>query len=126
MGDKSTKRSLDVKRKIQTTDMELHRLNEVQWSYSKRMLKFDMASWVFGMSSFVSTITITNLRLLGTTLATWAPLLIVALAVPIALTALLARKFAVKIKQLEAIRRKLLAEYEKAMLTRVGEMIVAK
>ena len=126
MGDGLAKKSLEAKQKIRAADRELHRLIEVQWSCSKRMLKFDMASWVFGLSSFFSTITIANLHLLGTTLSTWVPLLIVSLAVPIALTALLVRKFAVKIKHLETVRRRLLTEYKKAMLTRVGEMIVTR
>jgi len=39
---------------------------------------------------------------------------------------MLVRKFAVRIKQLKKFRQKLLADYEKAKLANVGEMIVAR
>ena len=126
MKNKSPPKTLDVKRKIHATDKELHHLTEVQWSYSKRMLKFGMASWVFGLSSFFSTITIVNLNLVAATFSAWAPLLIITLAAPIALTAVLLRKFTVRIKHLEIVRRKLLSEYEKTILTRVGEIIIRR
>lgn len=126
MRDKSAKEALDVKRKIRASDRELHHLAEAQWSYSRSMLKFGMVSWIFGLLSFFSTMTILGSSLLGTTVSAWVPLLIIALAAPIGLTAMLLRKFAVRIKRLEIVRRKLLAEYEKAMLSKVGEMIIAK
>jgi len=115
-----------VKRKISATDREMRHLDEKQWFYSKRMLKFGMASWIFGISSFFSAMTLLDLSLVGPTVPMWAPMLISALAAPVALTAMLARKFAVRIKQLKKFRQKLLADYEKAKLANVGEMIVAR
>ncbi len=126
MKAKSPGKAPEVKRRIQAADRELRHLGERQWSYSKRMLKFGMASWAFGICSFFSTITVMDMGLLAPTTPMWAPLLITALAAPIALTAVLARKFSVRIKQLESLRGKLLAEYEKAKLASVGEMIVAQ
>jgi hypothetical protein len=90
------------------------------------MLKFGVASWVFGMFSFFSTMIIWDLSLIGTTIPMWAPLLVSALAAPVALTALLVRKFAVRIKQLEILHRKLLTDYEKAKLASVGKMIISR
>lgn len=115
----------EVKRKLQATYRELHQLNEEQWSYSKHMLKFSVAAWIFGIFSFFSAITILDLSLLGTTLPLWAPLLISALAAPVALAAILVRKFAVRIKKLKVLRRKLLTDYEKAKLASVREIIIA-
>jgi len=126
MKTESLEKVPEVKRRIQAADRELHHLNEAQWSFSKHMLKFGVASWVVGMSSFFSAITVLNQSLIGTTIPMWAPLLISALAAPVALTAMLVRKFAVRIKKLEVLRRKLLADYEKAKLARVGEMIIAR
>ena len=126
MKTKSLEKAPEVKQKIQAADRELHHLNEAQWSYSKHMLKFGVTSWVVGMSSFFSAITVLDLNLIGATIPMWAPLLISALAAPIALTAILVRKFAMKIKQLEVLRRKLLADYEKAKLASIGEMIIAR
>lgn len=124
MRNKSTaQKTVEIKQKIHTTDRELHHLTEAQWSYSKHMLKFSTASWILGLSSFFSTITIMDLNLLETNFSNWIPLLILALAAPVTLTVLLVRKFVVKIKHLELVRRKLLSEYEKAILTRVGELI---
>lgn len=119
-------KALTIKRQIQTTDRELRHLNEIQWIYSKRMLKFGMAAWIFGLATFFSAVTIMDAELLGPTYHIWLPLLIIALAAPIAITATLIRKFAVKIRRLERIRRSLLAEYEKAIVRRVEEMVTAK
>jgi hypothetical protein len=126
MVNKSAKKALEAKQKIQATEKELQHLAKSQWSYSKCMLKFGMASWIFGLSSFFSAMTILNISLLGASSSTWLPLLVLALAAPVGLTGVLVRKFAVRIKHLEIVKRKLLAEYEKAMLSRVGEMIITK
>ncbi len=125
MAKSSSKLAPEVKRKIQAADRQLQHLTDAQWSYSKRMLKFGMAAWVFGMSSFFSTITVLDLGLLGNTFSMWLPLLITALAAPIATTGFLVRKFSVRMKRLEILRRKLLAEYERAKLASVGKMIIS-
>lgn len=118
-----SKKALEIKRRLQTTDRELRHLNEVQWIYSKRMLKFGIVAWVFGLVMFFSAVLLMDSRLLSPTYHIWLPLLILALAAPVAITASMVRKFAVEIKRLERIRRSLLAEYERAMLKRVEEMI---
>ncbi len=120
------KKAVEIKRRIQTADRELRHLNEVQWIYSKRMLKFGMAAWIFGLSTFFFAIIILNAQLLSPTYHIWLPLLIIGLAAPVAITASLIRKFAVKIRQLERIRRGLLSEYEKAILKRVEHIVTGK
>lgn len=120
------KKALDIKRRIQTSDRELRHLNEVQWVFSKRLLKFGMAAWIFGLSAFFSAIVIMNAELLGSTYQVWVPIIIIALAAPVIITASLIRKFAIKIRQLERIRRGLLAEYEKAILKRVEHIVTGK
>jgi len=124
MGNESTvPKTVEIKQKIHTTDRELRHLNGAQWSYSKHMLRFGIASWIFGLSSFFSTMTIVGPGLLGTNL-TWVSLLILALAAPVTLTAFFVRKFVVKIKHLEIVRSKLFSEYKKAILAQVEESIV--
>ena len=118
--------ALKIKQQLQTTDRELRHLNELQWIYSKRMLKFGMAAWIFGLCTFFFAVVVINIQLLGTTYHIWLPLLIIALAAPVAITATLIRKFAVKIRHLERVRRDLLTEYEKAILKRVERIVVPK
>ena len=43
---------LRKKRELETLQHELNRLIEIQWTYAKRMLKFGVAAWVFGLSLF--------------------------------------------------------------------------
>lgn len=119
-------KALEIKRRIQTADRELRHLNEVQWIYSKRMLKFGMAAWIFGLATFFSAVIVMDAQLLTPTYSIWLPLLIIGLAAPVVITATMIRKFALKIKQLERIRRDLLGEYEKAILKRVEHMVAAK
>jgi hypothetical protein len=113
-----------IKRELEIAERELKRINEFQWVYAKRMLKFGFASWIFGVSMFFSFLIVYDSRLLGGTSApvAWS-LLIFAAAVPVMIVAAFIRKFVAEIKRLERIRKALLAEYEKVILTRVGEII---
>lgn len=116
------KNAATVKRELAVAERELHHITELQWTFAKRMLKFGFASWIFGMSSFFSILIVYDSKLLGETLLA-TPLFIIAAAAPIAITAVLARKFRAKIKRLEHMRKSLLTEYERAILKRVGEII---
>ncbi len=120
------RKALDVKQRIQAADRELRHLNEVQWIFSKRMLKFGMAAWMFGLSTFFLAVVLMGAQLLAPTYHIWLPLLILGLAAPIVITASLIRKFSLKIRQLERIRRDLLAEYERAILKRVEHIVTGK
>ena len=119
-------KSTDIKRQLRITERELRHLNEAQWSYSKNMLKFGFAAWVFGLSAFLFAILVMNLELFGGTQPVWTSLLVVALAAPVMITAVLVRKFVVKIKRLERIRRGLLTEYERAVLRHVEKIVTSK
>jgi len=119
----ASKKAAKLKRELEVLERELNRLIEIQWAYAKHTLKFGAASWVFGLSIFFSAIIISNPGLLSETPPISISLLIFAAAVPIFITVMLIRKFTGKIKRLERVRRKLLVEYEKALLKRVGEII---
>lgn len=114
---------MDLKRQLQAADRELHRLHELQWVYSKRMLKFGMACWVLGLSMFLLAIIIMDAKALSTTYNVWIPLLVIALAVPMMITATMIRKFTIKIKYLERLRQGLITKYEGAILKRVEKMV---
>jgi len=116
------KNAATIKRELAIAERELRHITELQWTYAKRMLKFGFASWIFGISSFFSLLIIYDSKLLGESLLA-TPLLIVAAAAPIAITAVLLRKFSAKIKRIEHMRKSLLTEYERAILKRVGEII---
>lgn len=119
----TSSKSLELKRQLQAAGRELSHLQGLQWVYSKRMLKFGMAAWIFGLFTFFSAIFLMDARLLTTTYNLWVPLLIIALAIPVMITVVMIRKFARKIKYLERLRQGLLTEYERALLKRVEKMI---
>lgn len=116
-------KTAEIKRQLRATDRELVHLHELQWVYSKRMLKFGMLSWIFGLAMFFTSVLLIDSRLLGLSYNVWIPLLIIALAVPAIITVVMIQKFATKIKYLERLRRDLLGKYEKAILKRVDKMI---
>jgi len=72
---------------------------------------------------FFSAIITMDARALGITYNVWIPLMIIALAFPVIITAAMIRKFSSKIKYLERVRRGLLSEYEKAILKRMEKII---
>jgi len=91
------------------TERELHRLDETQRLYVKKMLKFGFSAWIFGLSTFFLAIVVANVELFGGPPPAWVSLLVVAPAAPLTITAVfVARKFAAKIKRLERIRRSLI------------------
>lgn len=119
----TSKKAAKLKRELEIIERELKRLIGIQWGYAKRMLKFGVASWVFGLSIFFSAIIISNPTLLSETPPISISLLILAASVPIFITVALIRKFASKVRRLERMRRMILIEYEKALLKRAGEII---
>ncbi len=119
-----SKKVAKLKRELEVLERELNHLIEIQWAYAKRMLKFGVAAWVFGLSLFFSAIIISDVTLLSKTPAISISLIILAAAAPIFITAALIRKFAGKIRRLERVRRMMLMKYEKAILKRAGEILM--
>ncbi|KUO41494.1 MAG: hypothetical protein AVW06_01310 [Hadesarchaea archaeon DG-33-1] len=119
-----SKKVAKLKRELEVLERELNHLIEIQWVYAKRMLKFGVAAWVFGLSLFFSAIIISDVTLLSKTPAISISLIILAAAAPIFITAALIRKFAGKIRRLERVRRMMLTKYEKAILKRAGEILM--
>jgi len=116
------KSAATIKREFAIIERELRRINDLQWTFAKRMLKFGFASWIFGISCFFSILISYDSTLLSASPAA-TPLLIIAAAVPIVITATVIRKFNAKIKYLERLRKTLLVEYERAILKRVNHII---
>lgn len=119
----ASKKAAKMKRELEVLEGELSHLIEVQWTYTKRMLKFGAASWVFGLSMFFLGVIISNVAPLSKTPSISISLLVFAAAMPVLITVVMIHKFTSKIRRLEHSRRKLLMEYEKALLKRVGEII---
>ncbi len=114
-----------IKRELEVTERELHHITEFQWIYAKRMLKFGFASWIFGLILFFLILVIRGLEFLGK-LSLAYPLLIIAIAVPILITAFYVHKFSAKIKRLDRVRKMLLTEYEEAILKSASTLIKKK
>ena len=111
-----------IKRDLEITERELRHATEFQWIYAKRMLRFGFFSWVFGLLLFFFILVIRGLEFLGR-LSLAYPLLIIAIAVPIFITAFSVRKFNAQIKRLERVRKLLLTDYERAILKRTSSLI---
>ncbi|KUO39079.1 MAG: hypothetical protein AVW05_02330 [Hadesarchaea archaeon DG-33] len=114
-----------IKRDLEITERELRHITEFQWIYAKRMLRFGFFSWVFGLLLFFFILVIRGLEFLGR-LSLAYPLLIIAIAVPIFITAFSVRKFNAKLKRLERVRKLLLTDYERAILKRTSTLIKKK
>jgi len=108
-----------VKRELEILERELNHLIEIQWTYAKQMLKFGVASWIFGLSMFFLAVITLDASLLGRMPPISISLLIFAAAVPILITAVRIRRFGIIIKRQECIRRTLLAGYRRAILKRI-------
>lgn len=118
------KAAKDIKREIQVLDRELYHLRELHRRYSRRLLKMGMVMWVAGTILFFVTV----LLFIGLDIAThttniWSPLLIIALASPITLSALFISRLERKMQKMERIRKNLMEEFEKAMVKRVKKIV---
>ncbi|KUO40238.1 MAG: hypothetical protein AVW06_02635 [Hadesarchaea archaeon DG-33-1] len=113
---------LRKKRELETPEHELNRLIEIQWAHAKRMFKLGTSSWIFGLSMFFLAVIISDVSLLGITPPILISLLIFVAAVPILISAVRIRKFGVKTKRLERVRRTLLAGYQRAVLQRIDRV----
>ena len=114
----------EVRRELQLVERELTDLGRLRWKYSKRLLSFGVAAWLFGVSTFVSAVILYQgpMLIANAPMLSWI-LLGIAAAAPIALTFVIVRKFVSKMKRLEQLRRGLLSEYESTLLKEVGKMV---
>ena len=106
----------DVEQQLRITERKLHRLKENRWSFTKNMLRFGFATWVFGLSVFILAIVVMNAKLFGGAPLAWTSTLVGAHAAPVTVTAVFVRKFDIKIKHLRRIRRGLVEKYQRALL----------
>lgn len=112
-------KAVRIKRELEILERELNRLIEIRWTYGKRMLKFGVSSWIFGLSVFFLAITILDASLLGRIPLVSIFLLTFAATVPILITAVQIRRFGTIIKSQEYMRRTLLVGYQGAVLKRI-------
>ncbi|MFQ6129632.1 MAG: hypothetical protein ACE5OT_02335 [Candidatus Hadarchaeaceae archaeon] len=129
---KASRRFEDVKKQLRKTEFELRRMEDSRWSYTKNMLRFGFATWIFGLSVFFLSIVVFGTELvagappIGTYSSLGAPLLVGAPAAPVTVTAVFARRFDKKIKRLRLARSRLMARYQKAVLRYVEQMATSK
>ncbi len=114
----------EIKRKIQIVEDELENLSNIEWVYAKRLLKYGLAAWVFGLSAFVSSLIIYQ----GPEIILNAPplsfsFLFLAGAAPVIISIILIQRYRKEMDELEKIREKLLSEYESVLLKKVEENI---
>jgi hypothetical protein len=117
------KKAVRMKRELEILERELNHLIKIQWTYAKRMLKFGVASWIFGVSVFFLAIVILCASLLERIPPISISLLTFAAAVPILITAVRIRRFDIIIKRQECMRGTLLAGYQRAILKRIVGLV---
>jgi len=111
----------EVEQRLRITERKLYRLKEDSWSYTKNVLRFGFASWVFGLSIFFLAVVAMSTELFGGAPLTWSsmlvgiPLLVGAPAAPMMMTAASVHKFDTKIKRLRHIRSGLAVKYHRAL-----------
>ncbi|KXA95788.1 hypothetical protein AKJ38_04305 [candidate division MSBL1 archaeon SCGC-AAA259I14] len=106
-----------IREKVKTVEGEIEDLLSSQWSYAKRMLKFSLASWIFGISLFIATL----LAYKGPEFLLKIPplslsLLVGACAAPITIASMFLRNKNKKVEKLKDRKSKLLSQYEKALI----------
>jgi len=112
----------EVEQHLQITERKLHHLREDRRSFTKNMLKFGFATWVFGLSVFFLVIMVVGVKLFAGDLPIWTsflvgtPLLVGAPAAPVPMTAAFVRKFDIKVERLRHIRSGLVVKYQRALL----------
>jgi hypothetical protein len=113
------KKAVTIKRRLENLERELSRLQEIQRIYARQMLKFGIASWIFGLSIFFLAAIILDPSLPGRMSPVSISLLALAAAGPISITGVGIRNFRVKIDRMECIRGTLLASYRRDILDRM-------
>lgn len=113
-----------IKRDLRVVEEELDNVSDFQWEYSKKLLRFGWAAWIFGISAFVASIIIYE----GPGLIMNAPalslsLLVGAGAAPIIVTIILIQRNRRRMERLGMIRDGLITQYKKTLLKKVEENI---
>lgn len=113
-----------VKRKINVIEKELKNTSDLEWVYSKQLLKVGMATWIFGICTFVAAVILYK----GPHFILNAPpiskaLLIAAGAAPIIITVIFIQSYRRKVNRLKRIRKQLLSIHEKGLLKKVEDDI---
>ncbi|MFQ6130396.1 MAG: hypothetical protein ACE5OT_06340, partial [Candidatus Hadarchaeaceae archaeon] len=131
-GRKAFRKFKDASRKLRTIQRKLHHIEKKKWLFTKNMLKFGFASWVFGLSVFFLAIVVVGVELFGETPPIWTysltgiPLLVGAPAAPVTMTAVSVRKYDTKIKRLRHIRRGLAIKYQRGVLRYVEQVTASR
>lgn len=114
----------DIKRKLTVIEDELENLSSVQWVYAKRLLKYGIGAWIFGIAAFAATIAVLwGPEIIFEASPTIYSLLIIAGAAPILVSVVFIRRFRKKSDRLENLRNSLLNNYESALLDKVEDNI---
>lgn len=113
-----------VKRKINVIENELKNTSDLEWVYSKQLLKVGMATWIFGICTFVAAVILYR----GPQFILNAPpiskaLLIAAGVAPIIITVLFIQNYRRKVDRLKRIRKQLLSVHERGLLKKVEDNI---
>ncbi len=109
----------EVEQHLRITERKLHHLREDRRSFTKNMLKFGFATWVFGLSVFFLVIMVVGVAgdlQIWTSFLVGTPLLVGAPAAPMAMTATFVRKFDIKVERLRHIRSGLVVKYQRVLL----------
>lgn len=106
-----------IKRKFEVVEKELKNTSNLEWDYSRQLLKVGMATYIFGISFYMAAIMI----LKGPFFILKAPPIIKALliaggAVPVLIFVYFVQWYRRKVNRLERIRKQLLSNYKSGLL----------
>ncbi len=122
--DLGSKDPEEIRRKIEVVEEELQNLSDVEWGYAKRLLKYGLAAWVFGLSVFLfSLVSFRGPEILWGAPPLTFSLLIIAGAAPVIFTSFFIQRYRKEKTDLGKIRGDLLNNYEKMLLKKLEEDI---
>jgi hypothetical protein len=109
----------DAKRRIEIIDRNLYHLQEFRRGYRKRVIKVGLLVWAIGVLAFTVAAFARGSEFTLSVINVWLPLLIIALAAPVLVSASFIHKLDRREKTLRDRRKLLLSKFEREMLKEV-------
>ncbi|MEM4973623.1 MAG: hypothetical protein QXR87_07970 [Candidatus Hadarchaeales archaeon] len=109
------KEILELRRRLEVAERELHRLSRFEWDYTKRLWRFSLLSWFVGISFFFLLVYVYEPSLLRG-IPGVLPLLVLTAAAPLLATLYFVGRLERKVKGLERSRELLISRYRRALL----------
>ncbi len=114
----------DMKENIAHVENELENVSDLQWVYTKNLLKLSVLAWIFGFSVFLWELFLLEESWLGfLEPRVTIPLLIGTGVVPVIVTIFLVQRNRNRVDRLQRIRKSLLSKYHRTVLEKVERQV---